>query len=105
MKEGGGGGSCGGANRQQKNNFGPPWQTHGKLKVGVVAVGRWTCSRTATGMESKSGWVIDILGQRQATPRWANDLVWQSEILGRRQGTPSWADEPVWWLWWGFGNL
>ena len=46
-----------------------------------------------------------MLGRRQATPRWENDLVWQSEMLGRRQGTPRWADEPVGWLWRGIGYL
>ena len=60
---------------------------------------------TATGRDGNSGWVIGILGRRQATPRWVNDLVWQSEMLGKRQGTPRWADEPVWWIWRGLGNL
>ena len=46
-----------------------------------------------------------MLGRIQATPRWANDLVWQSEILGRIQGTHRWADEPVWWLCQGLGHL
>ena len=68
-------------------------------------MGRWACSRTATGGERKSGWVIGMLGQRRATPRWANELVWKSEILGQRQGTPRWADEPVWWLWRLLGNI
>ena len=57
---------------------GTPWKTHGKLKGGGVAVGIWACSRTATGRERKYGWVIGMMGRRQATPRWANDLVWQS---------------------------
>ena len=64
MKEGGAGGSCGGSNRQLKNNFGKPWKTHGKLKGGGGAAGKWSCSRTATRRERKSGWVINILGQR-----------------------------------------
>ena len=85
--------------------FGPPWKTRGKLKLGGEAVGRWECSRTATGREKKSGWVIGILIWRQVTPRWTNDLVWQSDILVRRQGTPRWADEPLWWIWWGLVNL
>ena len=91
----GGGERRGGAKRQRKNNFGPPWQTRGKLKGRGGAVGRWACSRTATGMERKSGWVIGILGRRKATHRWVNDLVCQSDILGQRQGKPRWADEPV----------
>ena len=81
--EGGGGGRCGGAKRRRKNNFGPPWRTRGKLKGVGGAVGRWACSRTATGRERKSGLVIGMLGQRRATPRWVNDLMWQSEMLGR----------------------
>ena len=68
-------------------------------------MGRWACSRTATVRGINSGWVIGMLGRIRATPRWANDLVWQSEILGRRQGTPRRADEPVWWLWRGLGKL
>ena len=88
-----------------EKNFRPPWNTHGKLKGGGGAVGRWACIRTTNGRESKSEWVIVMLGQRRATPRWANDLVWQSEIMGRRQGTPGWADEPVWSIWQGLGNL
>ena len=105
MKEGGGGGRCGGAKRRRKNNFRPPWNTHGKLKVGGGgAVGRWACSRAATRRERKSGWVIGMLGLRQVTPRWENDLMWQSEILRRRQGTPRSADEPIWWLWLGLGK-
>ena len=95
MKEGGGGGMCGGAKRQRKNDFGPPWKPRGNLKGGRGAAGRWACSRTATGRERKSGWVIGMMGRRQATPRWANDLVWQSKMLGKRHGTPRWADEPV----------
>ena len=81
MKEGGGRGRCGGANRRRKNDFGPPWKTCGELKGGGVAVGRWACSRTATGRDIKSGLVIDILGRRLATPRWADDFVWQSEMM------------------------
>ena len=67
-------------------------------------MGIWACIRTATGRERKSGWVIGMLGRRQATPRWVNNLVWQSKILGRRKGTLMWADEPVWWLWRGLGD-
>ena len=59
-------------------------------------MGIWECSRTATGRERKSGWVIGVLVQRQATPRWLNDLVWKSEFLEQRQGTLRCADEPVW---------
>ena len=95
MKEGGRGGSCGGAKRQQENNFGTPCKTRGKLKGGGGAVGGWACSRTTTGRERKSGWVIGMLVQIRAMPRWENYLVWQSEILGRRQGTPRWAYETV----------
>ena len=84
MKEGVKGENSGGAKRRQKINFRPPWQIHGNLKGGGVLMGRWACSRTATGRESKFGWVIGILGRRRATPRWENDLVWQLEILGRR---------------------
>ena len=68
-------------------------------------VGRWACSRTATGRESKFRWVISMMGRRQLMPRWANDLVWQLEMLRRRQGTPMWADDPVWWIWQGLGNM
>ena len=66
---------------------------------------RCAFSRTATGMESNSGWVIGILVQRQGMPRWVNDLMWKLEILGRRQGNPRWSDEPVWWLWRVLGKL
>ena len=62
--------------------------------IGVV--GRWACSRNATGRERKYGWVIGMLERKRAIPRWVNDLVWQSEMLGQRQVTPRWADEPVW---------
>ena len=55
MKEGGEGERRGGAKRLQKNNFGPPWQIPGKLKVGVGLVGRCACSRTTTRRERKSG--------------------------------------------------
>ena len=89
---------CGGAKRRRKHNFGRPWKTHRKQEVGGGEVDRWTFSRTTTIRERKSGWVIGMLRRRQATPRWANDLVCQSGMLGRRQGTPSWEDEPVWWL-------
>ena len=65
------------APRGNEKNFGPPWKTHGKLKGGGGAVGRWACSRTTTGQERNSGWVIGMLGRRRATPRWANELVWQ----------------------------
>ena len=82
--------SCCGDNSQQKNNFGPPWKNRGKLKGGGGVVRRWACISTATGRERKSGWVIGMLGWSRATPRWANDLLWQSEMLGRRQGTPRW---------------
>ena len=58
-----------------KKNFEPPWKTHGKLKEGGGEVGRWACSRTATGRERKSVWVIGMLGRRRETPRWANELV------------------------------
>ena len=61
MKEGVKGEKSGGAKRRQKNKFGQPWKTHGKLKGGGGAVGRWACSRTATGRERKSGWVIGML--------------------------------------------
>ena len=70
MKERGKGERRGGAKRRRKNNFRPPCQTRGKLKVGVVAVGIWACSRTESGRESKYGWVIGMLRQRRATPRW-----------------------------------
>ena len=66
------------APRGDRKKIGPPWKTRGKLKGGVGAVGRWACSRTITGRERKSGWVIGMMGRRQATPRWENDLVWQS---------------------------
>ena len=89
---------------RRKTNFGPPWKTRGKLKVGVVAVSIWAWSSNANGRESKFGWVICILGRRRATPRWGNDLVWQSETMGRRQGTPRCADEPMLWLWRGLGK-
>ena len=49
MKEGGGGGKCGGDK---------------KIKGGRGSVGRWTCSRTSTGRERKSGWAISMLGRR-----------------------------------------
>ena len=68
-------------------------------------MGRWVFSMTATGRERKFRWVIGMLGWRLATPRLANDLVWQSDMLGRSQGTPRWLDEPVWWLWRGLGKL
>ena len=97
VEEGGGVGRCGGAKRRQKQ-FGTTWKNCGKLKGEGGAVGRWACSRTETEGETKSGWVISMLGHRKATPRWANDLVWQLEMLGRRQGTPRWADETFWWL-------
>ena len=93
------------APRVDKKNFGTPWKTRGNLKGGGGAAGIWECSRTATGKERKSGWVIGMLGRRRATPRWANDLVWKLEMLGGRKGTPRWAYEPVWWLWKGLGNL
>ena len=63
MKEGGVGGRCGGTKRRRENNIGTPWKTRGKLKGGGGAVGRWACSRTATGRERKFGWVIGILGR------------------------------------------
>ena len=62
-------------------------------------MGRWACSRNASRRERESGWIIGMLGRRQATFRWANDLVSLSEIMVQRQGTPRWEDEPVWWLW------
>ena len=68
-------------------------------------MGRWACSRDATGRERKSGWVIGMLGRRRATPSWANDLVWKLDMLVRRQGTPGWAYEPIRWLWQGLGKL
>ena len=105
MKEGGGGGRCSGAKRQRKNNFGPPWNTRGKIKGGGGAVGRWVCSRNSTRREGKSGWVIGMLGQRLEMPRWENDLLWQLEMLEQKQGIPRLADEPVWCLWRGFVNL
>ena len=90
MMEGGRGGRCGDAKRRREKNFGPPWNTCRKLKVGGGAVGRWACSRTATRRERKYGWVIGILRRIQATPRWVYDLMWQLDILGRRQGIPRW---------------
>ena len=83
------------APRRDEKNFGPHWKTRGKLKGVGGALGGWACSRTTIGRERKSGWVIGMMGQRRATPRWANDLVWKLELLGRRQGTRRWADEPV----------
>ena len=68
-------------------------------------MGIWACSRTETGRERESGWVIVILVRRRVKPRWMKALVRQSEMLGRRQGTHRWMDEPVWWLWQGLGNL
>ena len=58
-----------------EKQFGPLWKTRRKLKGGGGAVGIWACSRTTTGTESKSGWLIVMLGRRRATPRWVNDLV------------------------------
>ena len=49
------GGRYGGAKRRQKNNFRPPWQTHGKLKGGGGSVGRWARSRNGTGREDGVG--------------------------------------------------
>ena len=40
MMKGGRGGRCGDAKRRRKKNFGPPWNTCRKLKVGGGAVGR-----------------------------------------------------------------
>ena len=68
-----------------KKNFRPPWKTRGKTK-GEGAVGRRACSRTSNIRERKYRWVIGMLGQRRAMPRWVNDLVWQSQMLVRRQG-------------------
>ena len=65
-------------------NSRPTWHTCRKLKRGGLLVGVWECSRTATGRERKSGWVIGMLVRRPETPSWANNLVCQSEILGRR---------------------
>ena len=36
---------------------------------------------------------------------WENDLVFQLEMLGQRQGTPRWTEEPVWWLLQRLGNM
>ena len=55
--------------------------------------------------DKKYGWVISMLGRRQLTPRWGNDLVWKLEILGRRQGMLRGADESVWWIWRILGNM
>ena len=68
-------------------------------------MGRWECSRTTTVRESKSGWVIGILGWIRATPRWVNVLVWKLYVLVQRQGTPRWADETLWWIYHGLVNL
>ena len=38
---GGAGGRRGGAKIRHRNNFGPPWQTHEKLKGGGGSVGIW----------------------------------------------------------------
>ena len=55
MKERGEGGKCGGAKRQQKNNYGKPWCTRGKLKEGGGSVVRWACSGTGTIREREDG--------------------------------------------------
>ena len=44
-REGITGGRRGGAKRRNRNNFGPPWKTQGKIKGGVVSVGIWARSR------------------------------------------------------------
>ena len=31
---------------------------------------------------------VNMLGWRQETPRWANELVRQADIMGQRRGTP-----------------
>ena len=55
---------------------------------------------TQKGLETegrrRTGWVVGMMGRRQETTRWANDLVWQVEMMGRRWGMPSLVDEPVW---------
>ena len=44
-----------------EKNFGPTWQNCGKLKGGLVSVGRWALSRTGTGRERE-----DEVGSRNA---------------------------------------
>ena len=38
---------------------------------------------------------VSILGQRQVTPRWEDDLVQDLEMLVRRRTTPRWLEDLV----------
>ena len=48
-------------------------------------MGRWERSRTATGRERKSRWVIGMLVQRRVMPRWGNDLMGKLKMVGIRK--------------------
>ena len=70
----------------KEKNFETPWQIYGKLKEGVISVGRLACIRTENVRDSKSRLVVFMLGRIQET------------IIGKRHGTPRWADEPMGWI-------
>ena len=39
---------------------------------------------------------LEMLGQIWANTRWGVDFVWMLDILGQRQATPGWTEDPTW---------
>ena len=55
-------------------------------------------SLVVRGNSKQSEKKFGMLGRIRATPRWADDFVWDLEILGRIQTTPRWEEDLVRWL-------
>ena len=76
------GGMHGGARRRQRSILERLWLKYfRKKRVGNRE--RYPHSRSQ-GKIGEADREVMMLGRRQATTRWVNDLVWKSEILGWR---------------------